>query len=87
MTTLSLELPEKIFFLLRKAPQRFLKDMRLAAAIQWCAMGELSEQQAAEIAGISDSELLQAIQHYQERVEAKAKRLAAMVSGTAQPEA
>lgn len=64
MTTLSIELPESAFFALRKAPQKFLQEMRLAAAVKWYESGALSESQAAEVAGVSPAELQQAKQRY-----------------------
>ncbi|MBE7383583.1 MAG: UPF0175 family protein [Leptolyngbya sp. SIO1E4] len=64
MTTLSLDLPDSVFSALRKAPDEFLQEMRLAAAIKWYEMGEISQSKAAEIAGISRSELLEAFARY-----------------------
>ncbi|MEB3359746.1 MAG: UPF0175 family protein [Synechococcales bacterium] len=64
MTTFSIDLPESVFSSLRKAPDEFLQEMRLAAAIKWYELGEISQGKAAEIAGISRSELLQAFARY-----------------------
>ncbi|MGF1495898.1 MAG: UPF0175 family protein [Elainellaceae cyanobacterium] len=64
MTTFSIDLPESVFSSLRKAPDEFLQEMRLAAAIKWYELGEISQAKAAEIAGISRSELLQAFARY-----------------------
>jgi predicted HTH domain antitoxin len=64
MTSLSLDLPDSVFSALRKAPDEFLQEMRLAAAIKWYEMGEISQSKAAEIAGISRSELLEAFARY-----------------------
>lgn len=65
MTTLSMELPDSVFSALRKAPDEFLQEMRVAAAIKWYEVGEISQSKAAEIAGISRSELLEAFARYQ----------------------
>jgi len=64
MITISLELPETIFSSRRKSPEEFVQEMRLVAAIKWYEMGEISQSKAAEIAGISRAELLEAFAHY-----------------------
>ncbi len=53
MTTLTLQLPEDIFAALRRSPEEFLREMRLAAAIHWYSRGEISHERAAEIAGMN----------------------------------
>ena len=50
MATVSLELPEEIFSALRRSPEEFVREMRLAAAIHWYARGEMSQEKAAQIA-------------------------------------
>ena len=58
MTTLTIELPEGAFSALRRSPQEFAKEMRIAAAIQWYAQQQISQEKAAEIAGLSRAEFL-----------------------------
>jgi MFS superfamily sulfate permease-like transporter len=55
---LTIELPEGAFSALRRSPQEFAKEMRIAAAIQWYAQQQLSQEKAAEIAGLSLTEFL-----------------------------
>lgn len=58
MTTLTIELPEGAFSALRRSPQEFAKEMRIAAAVQWYAQQQISQEKAAEIAGLSRIEFL-----------------------------
>ena len=53
MQTVSIELPEAAFAALRKAPNDFATEMRLAAAVKWFELGILSQGKATEIAGLS----------------------------------
>ncbi|MCP9439033.1 MAG: UPF0175 family protein [Nitrospira sp.] len=58
MATLTIELPEGAFSALRRSPQEFAKEMRIAAAIQWYAQQQISQEKAAEIAGLNRAEFL-----------------------------
>lgn len=53
MTQLAFELPDNIFSSLRMSPIAFVKEMRVAAAVQWYAEQRMSQEKAAEIAGQS----------------------------------
>jgi len=50
MQTLSLEFPEEVFSALRRSPEEFAQELRLAAAIFWYSRGEVSQEKAAQIA-------------------------------------
>lgn len=58
MTTLTLEFPEEVFSALRRSPAEFGREMRLAAAIHWYSRAEISQEKAAQIAGMSRAEFL-----------------------------
>ena len=59
MTQVVFEFPPTVFSALRKAPEEFASEMRLAAAIHWYSQGILSQGKAAEIAGGSRVEFLE----------------------------
>jgi predicted HTH domain antitoxin len=64
MQTVSMNLPETAFAALRKAPDEFVRDMRIAAAVKWYELGELSQGKAAEIAGLTRAEFISALARF-----------------------
>lgn len=42
MTTVSIQLPETVFSALRKNLHEFVQEMRIAAAVKWYELGEIS---------------------------------------------
>jgi Uncharacterised protein family (UPF0175) len=52
------DFPPSIFSALRKAPDEFAVEMRLAAACHWYSQALISQGKAAEIAGLSRAEFL-----------------------------
>ena len=61
MPRVTLDLPEEVFSALRRSPQEFARDLRLAAAIHWYERGEVSQERAARIAGMDRTDLLAAL--------------------------
>ena len=61
MPTVTLDLPEEVFSALRRSPTEFARELRLAAAIHWYARGEVSQEKAAQIAGLDRTDFLLAL--------------------------
>ncbi len=61
MQTVTLELPEGVFSALRRSPDEFAREMRLAAAMLWYSRGMVSQEKAAEIAGLNRKDFLAAL--------------------------
>ena len=53
MSEITINLPEEIFSARRLAPEEFVRDMRLAAAIHWYQKGEISQEKAAQVAWLN----------------------------------
>ena len=56
--TVSFELPVGVFSALRKTPEELQKDIRIIAAVKWYEMGQISQEKAAEIAGLCREDFL-----------------------------
>lgn len=63
MATITLDVPEDVFSLLRRSPEEFAREMRLGAAIHWYSQGDISQEKAAQIAGLTRPDFLQALAH------------------------
>jgi len=64
MVRMTIEIPEGSLSALRKDPQEFASEMRLAAAIKWYEMGTVSQGRAAEIAGLSRTAFVEALARF-----------------------
>jgi len=53
-------LPDE-FSALRRSPEEFVRELRLAAAVHWYERGEVSQEAAARIAGMDRSDFLAAL--------------------------
>lgn len=61
MTQVHIELPETVYSVLHCAPNELSRELRLAAAVQWYEQGRVSQEQAAEIAGMDRTDFLLAL--------------------------
>lgn len=61
---ITIDLPEGVFSALRSSPNTFVKEIRVAAAVKWYEMEMISQSKAAEIAGVSRHEFLEALSRF-----------------------
>jgi predicted HTH domain antitoxin len=61
MHKVTFELPEDVFSALRRSPEEFARELRLAAAVHWYERGEVSQEKAARIAGLDRTDFLLAL--------------------------
>ncbi|HYN22574.1 MAG TPA: UPF0175 family protein [Thermoanaerobaculia bacterium] len=64
MVQMTIEMSEGALAALHKDPNGFAKEMRLAAAVKWYEMRVISQGRAAEVAGLSRSEFLDALSRF-----------------------
>lgn len=61
MPKVTLDIPEEVFSTLRRSPEEFVRDLRLAAAIYWYQKSEISQEKAATIAGLNRRAFIEAL--------------------------
>jgi len=64
MVDVSFQLPRAVLSALRQDPQGFVREMRVAAAVKWYETGAVSQGKAAEIAGLSRAEFINALNQF-----------------------
>lgn len=55
---LTIDVPDEAFSALRETPERFVAELRFAAAVKWYHEGRISGSKAAQIAGMTRLEFL-----------------------------
>ena len=65
MRQIILQLPEAAFSALRKDPEEMAGALQRAAAVKWYELGLISQERAAEIAGLSRSAFIAALGRFQ----------------------
>jgi predicted HTH domain antitoxin len=61
MTTLTMQLPDEALAATRSDPTGFARELRVAAAALWYSEGRVSQEVAAEIAGLDRTDFLLAL--------------------------
>lgn len=64
VNTYPIELPNSAFSALRKSPEEFVLEMKYAAVVKWYEAGMISQDKAAEIAGLSRYDFLTMLARY-----------------------
>lgn len=61
MTALNVIVPDSSLSVLRRSPTEFVRDMKLAAAMHWYSQGTMSQERAAELAGMNRRDFIKAL--------------------------
>jgi predicted HTH domain antitoxin len=61
MVTVHVQLPEEAFSALRRSPDEMAGDLRLAAAVHWYSRGLMSQERAAQVAGLDRTDFILAL--------------------------
>jgi len=58
MTELTLQTDDEVLAALRSSPDEFMRELKLAAAIHWYGRGQISQEKAANFAGLDRTDFL-----------------------------
>lgn len=59
--TLRIEIDDEVLAALHKSPEELASEMRVAAAAKWYEIGAISQEKAAQMAGLSRSSFIEAL--------------------------
>jgi predicted HTH domain antitoxin len=62
--SVTIEVPEDAFSVLRRSPEEFGEELKLAAICKWYEIGRLSQSKAAALAGLSRHDFLLLLGRY-----------------------
>ena len=61
MVTVEVQLPDEILAALRRSPDEMASEVRLAAAVHWYSRGRISQERAAQVAGLDRTDFMLAL--------------------------
>jgi len=61
MQALQIDLDDDVLLGLQRTPEELAEELRLAAAVKWYEMGTVSQERAAQIAGLNRSAFVDAL--------------------------
>jgi predicted HTH domain antitoxin len=62
--TVKIEIPIGVFSVLQQTTEEFAMSMRIAAAVKWYEKGMVSQEKAAEIAGLCREDFIMALTQF-----------------------
>jgi predicted HTH domain antitoxin len=62
--TVKIDFPDNVFPALRQDTEGFSRELRVAAAVKWYELGVVSQERAADIAGLSREEFILALSRF-----------------------
>jgi predicted HTH domain antitoxin len=65
MIQITFSLNEGVLSSVRQDPEAFTRELRIAAAVKWYELRRISQGRAAEIAGLSRAEFIDALSRYE----------------------
>ena len=64
MQALRIEVDDDVLLGLQRTPEELAGELRLAAAVKWYEMGAVSQEKAAQIAGLGRSAFIEALARF-----------------------